>query len=57
MAEPLLKKVSGIHLRGGVIEKSAFRGYHEKINASSDCCYGADCGDCDCGGYCIDPDD
>ncbi len=59
MVKNLLEKVSRIHLKGGIIKEHAFNNYQERANASSDssdCCYGADCGDCDCGGYCIDPD-
>lgn len=55
MVETLLDKVSGIHLRGEPIRDSDFSAYRAKVEAyASDCCYGADCGDCDCGGYCID---
>jgi len=58
MVKNLLAKVSGIHLRGGSINQSAFDSYTHRVESyASDCCYGADCGDCDCGGYCIDPDD
>lgn len=57
MVETLLDKVGGIQLRGGPIRDSVFGPYKAKVEAyASDCCYGADCGDCDCGGYCIDPD-
>ncbi len=57
MAETLFDKVGGIQLRGGLIEDSNFVAYEAKVELlASDCCYGADCGDCDCGGYCIDPD-
>ncbi len=55
MVETLLDKVSGIQLRGGSIRDSDFGKYQAKVKSyASDCCYGADCGDCDCGGYCID---
>jgi len=55
MVETLLDKVSGIQLKGGSIRKSDFSAYQAKVESyASDCCYGADCGDCDCGGYCID---
>jgi len=55
MIETLLDKVGGIQLKGGLIEGSDFSAYQAKAEAfASDCCYGADCGDCDCGGYCID---
>jgi len=55
MVETLLSKVSGIQLRGESIRDSDFGAYRAKVEAcASDCCYGADCGDCDCGGYCID---
>lgn len=55
MVETLLDKVSGIQLRGGSIKDSDFSRYRAKVEVyASDCCYGADCGDCDCGGYCID---
>ena len=55
----LLDKVGGIKLRGDPINESSFDSYHVRVeNYASDCCYGADCGDCDDGdGYCIDPDD
>ena len=50
----LLDKVSGISLSGDSIKESAFDSYSTRVEAyASDCCYGADCGDCDCGGYCI----
>ncbi len=56
MTENLLEKVRGINLKGGEIDNSAFAEYETRVvNLASDCCYGADCGDCDCGGYCIDP--
>ena len=55
MVETLLDKVGGIQLRGESIRDSDFSTYQSKVEAyASDCCYGADCGDCDCGGYCID---
>ena len=55
MVETLLDKVSGIRLRGESIRDSDISAYQAKVEAyASDCCYGADCGDCDCGGYCID---
>lgn len=54
MVETLLEKVSGIQLRGESIKSSDFSRYQAKVECASDCCYGADCGDCDCGGYCID---
>ena len=55
MVETLLDKVSGIQLRGESIRDSDFSAYQAKVESyASDCCYGADCGDCDCGGYCID---
>lgn len=58
MVETLLTKISGINLKGASIKEEDFRKYQTKVEAcASDCCYGADCGDCDCGGYCIDPDD
>ena len=55
MVETLLNKVSGIQLRGGSIDKLDFSKYQAKIKSNaSDCCYGADCGDCSDGeGYCI----
>ena len=50
----LLDKVSGISLSGDSIKESTFDSYNARVEAyASDCCYGADCGDCDCGGYCI----
>lgn len=53
--ETLLDKISEIQLRGGAIREAEFVGYQNKVDRyTSDCCYGADCGDCDCGGYCID---
>lgn len=57
MGETLLEKVSGIYLKGEPIVRDSFENYQSRISYASDCCYGADCGDCDCGGYCIDPDD
>ncbi len=52
----LLDKTSGINLSGDAIRESDFDSYQTRVNNyTSDCCYGADCGDCDCGGYCIDP--
>ena len=55
MVEALLEIVGGIQLRGGSIRESDFGRYQAKAElCASDCCYGADCGDCDCGGYCID---
>ncbi len=55
MVETLLDKVSKIQLRGESIRDSDFSTYQAKVeDYASDCCYGADCGDCDCGGYCID---
>ena len=55
MVETLLDKVSGIQLRGGSIKDSDFSRYQTKVESyTSSSCYGADCGDCDCGGYCID---
>lgn len=58
MVETLLDKVSGIKLRGDSIKSSDFSKYQTKVETcASDCCYGADCGDCiDGDGYCIDPD-
>lgn len=58
MVETLLEKVSGINLRGNWIEDENFGKYQSKVEScASDCCYGADCGDCiDGDGYCIDPD-
>ncbi len=54
MTISLLNKVSGIQLNGGSIKVSDFKNYQNKVEShNSDCCYGADCGDCDCGGYCI----
>jgi hypothetical protein len=55
MVETLLDKVSGIQLRGEPIKDSDFGRYRAKVELyASGECYGADCGDCDCGGYCID---
>ena len=55
MTETLLDKVSGIQLRGEPIREFDFSAYQAKVESHpSDCCYGAVCGDCDCGGYCID---
>ena len=58
MAETLLDKVSGILLKGESIKDFDFSKYQMKVQLSaSDCCYGADCGDCTDGeGYCIDSD-
>ncbi len=55
MVETLLEKVSGIQLKGGPIRSEDYQKYELRVASSSpdDCCYGADCGDCDCGGYCI----
>ena len=56
MAETLLDKVSGIQLKGELINNLDFDKYKAKVEAyASDCCYGADCGDCTDGeGYCMD---
>ena len=55
MEKTLLDKVSGIQLRGRSIRDSDFNRYQTRVELhASDCCYGADCGDCDCGGYCVD---
>lgn len=54
MVETLLEKIGGIQLKGGSIKECDFNRYQTKIESTADCCYGADCGDCDCGGYCID---
>jgi hypothetical protein len=59
MKETLIEKVSGIQLRGDDIKKEDFSKYQTRVEFyTSDCCYGADCGDCDSDGdgYCIDPD-
>ena len=61
MAKSLSELVKGIHLSKTVIPESSVKGYgrnakdfSDKNTAGSDCCYGADCGACDCGGYCAD---
>lgn len=54
MVNTLLDKVSGIQLKGRTIKSSDFKNYQKRVEVSaSSTCYGADCGDCDCGGYCI----
>lgn len=59
MVETLLDKVKEIHLKGEPICDLDFKKYQVKVgiysSECSDCCYGADCGDCTDGdGYCID---
>ncbi len=53
----LLSLVSGINVSEDMIPEEKVNEYMFNIDSltSSDCCYGADCGDCDCGGYCIEP--
>lgn len=54
MGNSLLELVGEINLGGNPIPETTFEKYASKADQiSSDCCYGADCGDCDCGGYCI----
>ena len=55
MTKSLLELISKIHLSKESIKELDFKMYQTRVNMaeSSDCCYGADCGDCDCGGYCI----
>ena len=58
MGNKLLSLVERIRLSGEPISELKINEYNDKITTmnSTDyqCCYGADCGDCDCGGYCID---
>ena len=58
MENNLVELVKGINLSSAPITAIKFSGYGNKVSAKSsdtDCCYGADCGDCQDGeGYCID---
>jgi len=58
MEKNLIELVKGINLSSTPIAAIKFSNYNSKAmsarSASTDCCYGADCGDCDCGGYCAD---
>lgn len=57
LGSSLIERVAGINLRGDTIEEKDFLAYQDRLKAYvSDCCYGADCGDCDSdgSGYCID---
>ena len=56
MVTALTTLVDMISLSDRPIPEIEFQKYAGRIDltASADCCYGADCGDCDCGGYCID---
>jgi hypothetical protein len=56
MEKNLIDLVKGINLSKVPIAAIKLNNYGKRAFAGSDCCYGADCGDCDCGGYCISGD-